>query len=182
MKMLKNLHYEASFQSLLTTVALYEIKQPKCGSEYQYIQLLCPLNKDKRCSLDAKFIKAKFAILSNYSIQIWKLLENVCEEISVMNLPSWLNYKKKLYRCSYCDTQTHSSRITFLLHLKFVLTFDRTSSAWLCPFCRYFNFVCDGISLLEYCCDNFERSPSFLPVPPLAGSNVGLWAVVILRY
>lgn len=43
----------------------------------------------------------------------------------------------------------------------------------------YFSFVCDGRSLLEYCLDKADRSPSPLPLPPLAGSNVGLAAVVI---
>lgn len=31
-----------------------------------------------------------------------------------------------------------------------------------CPVCRYFSLVCDGISLLEYCCDNLDKSPSDL--------------------
>ena len=36
-----------------------------------------------------------------------------------------------------------------------------------------------GKSRLEYCFDSALRSPSPLPVPPRAGSNVGLAAVVI---
>lgn len=43
----------------------------------------------------------------------------------------------------------------------------------------YFSLVWDGISLLEYCLDSAERSPSPFPLPPLAGSKVGLAAVVI---
>lgn len=39
--------------------------------------------------------------------------------------------------------------------------------------------MCDGISRLEYCLERAERSPSPLPLPPLAGSNVGRAAVVI---
>ena len=44
----------------------------------------------------------------------------------------------------------------------------------------YFILVCEGMSRLEYCFERAERSPSPLPLPPLAGSNVGLAAVVIL--
>ena len=44
----------------------------------------------------------------------------------------------------------------------------------------YFSFVCEGRSLLEYCFDKADRSPSPFPVPPLAGSKVGLAAVVII--
>ena len=44
----------------------------------------------------------------------------------------------------------------------------------------YLSFVCEGRSRLEYCFERAERSPSPLPRPPLAGSNVGLAAVVIL--
>ena len=45
---------------------------------------------------------------------------------------------------------------------------------------RYFNFVWEGKSLLEYCFDKAERSFSPFPLPPRAGSNVGRAAVVIL--
>lgn len=37
-----------------------------------------------------------------------------------------------------------------------------------------------GMSLLEYCLESLERSPSFFPPPPRAVSKVGRWAVVIL--
>jgi len=40
--------------------------------------------------------------------------------------------------------------------------------------------VWEGRSLLEYCLDSWLKSPSPFPLPPLAGSNVGLAAVVIL--
>ena len=43
----------------------------------------------------------------------------------------------------------------------------------------YLIFVWPRRSLLDYCLDNALRSPSPLPLPPLAGSNVGLAAVVI---
>ena len=43
----------------------------------------------------------------------------------------------------------------------------------------YLSFVCEGRSRLEYCLERAERSPSPFPRPPLAGSNVGLAAVVI---
>ena len=45
---------------------------------------------------------------------------------------------------------------------------------------RYFNFVWEGKSLLEYCFERAERSFSPFPLPPRAGSNVGRAAVVIL--
>lgn len=44
----------------------------------------------------------------------------------------------------------------------------------------YFNLVCPGRSLLEYCRDIALKSFSPRPVPPRAGSNVGRAAVVIL--
>lgn len=44
----------------------------------------------------------------------------------------------------------------------------------------YLILVCPGRSRLEYCLDRALKSPSPLPLPPLAGSNVGLAAVVIL--
>lgn len=44
----------------------------------------------------------------------------------------------------------------------------------------YLSLVCEGKSLLEYCFDRVDKSPSPLLLPPLAGSNVGLAAVVIL--
>ena len=44
----------------------------------------------------------------------------------------------------------------------------------------YLSLVCEGRSRLEYCLERAERSPSPLPRPPLAGSNVGLAAVVIV--
>ena len=37
------------------------------------------------------------------------------------------------------------------------------------------------MSLLEYCLEREERSPSPLLLPPLAGSKVGLAAVVIFQ-
>ena len=43
-----------------------------------------------------------------------------------------------------------------------------------------FSFVWPGKSRLEYCLDSALRSPSPLPRPPWAGSNVGRAAVVIL--
>lgn len=43
----------------------------------------------------------------------------------------------------------------------------------------YLIFVWPGRSRLEYCLDRALKSPSPLPLPPLAGSNVGLAAVVI---
>lgn len=43
----------------------------------------------------------------------------------------------------------------------------------------YLILVWPGRSRLEYCLDNALKSPSPLPLPPLAGSNVGLAAVVI---
>ena len=43
----------------------------------------------------------------------------------------------------------------------------------------YFNLVCAGKSRLEYCFESALRSPSPLPEPPRAGSNVGLAAVVM---
>ena len=46
---------------------------------------------------------------------------------------------------------------------------------------RYFNFVCDGKSRLEYCFERALRSPSPFPDPPRAGSKVGRAAVVIFR-
>ena len=45
----------------------------------------------------------------------------------------------------------------------------------------YFSFVWEGRSRLEYCLERAERSPSPLPRPPLAGSNVGLAAVVMME-
>lgn len=48
------------------------------------------------------------------------------------------------------------------------------------PSYLYLILVCPGRSLLEYCLDSALRSPSPFPLPPLAGSNVGLAAVVIL--
>ena len=45
-----------------------------------------------------------------------------------------------------------------------------------------FSLLCEGKSRLEYCFDNADRSPSPFPRPPLAGSNVGLAAVVIFPY
>ena len=47
-------------------------------------------------------------------------------------------------------------------------------------FYLYFNFVCDGKSRLEYCLESADKSFSPLPCPPLAGSKVGLAAVVII--
>lgn len=44
----------------------------------------------------------------------------------------------------------------------------------------YLILVWPGRSRLEYCLDNALKSPSPFPLPPLAGSNVGLAAVVIL--
>lgn len=44
----------------------------------------------------------------------------------------------------------------------------------------YLILVWPGRSRLEYCLDKALKSPSPLPLPPLAGSNVGLAAVVIL--
>lgn len=44
----------------------------------------------------------------------------------------------------------------------------------------YLILVWEGRSLLEYCLDSWLKSPSPFPLPPLAGSNVGLAAVVIL--
>lgn len=52
---------------------------------------------------------------------------------------------------------------------------DQTDSTYL-----YLILVWDGRSLLEYCLDSWLKSPSPFPLPPLAGSNVGLAAVVIL--
>lgn len=46
----------------------------------------------------------------------------------------------------------------------------------------YFSLVCEGRSLLEYCLERAERSPSPLPRPPRAGSNVGRAAVVMTRF
>lgn len=43
----------------------------------------------------------------------------------------------------------------------------------------YLILVWPGRSRLEYCLDRALKSPSPLPLPPLAGSNVGLAAVVI---
>jgi len=43
----------------------------------------------------------------------------------------------------------------------------------------YFNFVCEGRSRLEYCLESADKSLSPFPCPALAGSNVGLAAVVI---
>lgn len=44
------------------------------------------------------------------------------------------------------------------------------------------SLVCPGKSLLEYCFDIALKSFSPRPCPPLAGSNVGLAAVVIFSY
>ena len=44
------------------------------------------------------------------------------------------------------------------------------------------SLLCEGKSLLEYCFDKADKSPSPFPLPPLAGSNVGLAAVVIFPY
>jgi hypothetical protein len=44
----------------------------------------------------------------------------------------------------------------------------------------YLSLVCDGMSLLEYCFERADRSPSPFALPPLAGSNVGLAAVVMV--
>ena len=43
----------------------------------------------------------------------------------------------------------------------------------------YLSLVCDGRSLLEYCLERADKSFSPFPLPPLAGSKVGLAAVVI---
>ena len=43
----------------------------------------------------------------------------------------------------------------------------------------YFSLVCEGRSLLEYCLDSADKSPSPLALPPRAGSKVGLAAVVM---
>jgi len=42
--------------------------------------------------------------------------------------------------------------------------------------------VCEGKSRLEYCLESADKSPSPLPCPALAGSKVGLAAVVISKY
>ncbi|CAO2603090.1 hypothetical protein LEMLEM_LOCUS11526, partial [Lemmus lemmus] len=55
----------------------------------------------------------------------------------------------------------------------------RTSSGASCVVCLYFIFVWEGRSLLEYCFESWLKSPSPFPLPPLAGSKVGLAAVVI---
>lgn len=49
-----------------------------------------------------------------------------------------------------------------------------------CHIYLYLILVWPGRSRLEYCLDNALKSPSPFPLPPLAGSNVGLAAVVIL--
>ena len=46
----------------------------------------------------------------------------------------------------------------------------------------YLSFVCPGRSRLEYCLEMALKSFSFRPEPPLAGSNVGLAAVVIFKH
>jgi len=45
----------------------------------------------------------------------------------------------------------------------------------------YLSFVCPGKSRLLYCLDRADKSVSPFPEPPLAGSNVGLAAVVIAQ-
>lgn len=51
------------------------------------------------------------------------------------------------------------------------------------PHCKYLylSLVWEGRSLLEYCLERADRSPSPFPLPPRAGSNVGRAAVVIFR-
>lgn len=46
----------------------------------------------------------------------------------------------------------------------------------------YLSFVCPGRSRLEYCLEIALKSFSFRPEPPLAGSNVGLAAVVMFKH
>ena len=67
-----------------------------------------------------------------------------------------------------CFTHHHHSWLIYVTNLLLTLSY------------LYFSLVCEGMSLLEYCFEREERSPSPLLLPPRAGSNVGLAAVVIL--